>query len=194
MVPRGAAEGRVQMRKLVLGVGISLDGYIARKNGSVDWLSMDWDYDWKKFFETVDAVVMGRKTLEHALDAMALEGGPKNPYEGMETYVVSRTLETSPVGVVELVSGDIVTFIGNLKTREGRNIWVAGGGELARSLLEADLVDEISLGISPMLHGEGIPLFPEMMKEVPLRLVSSRVSRHLKEDNGLLELLYEVKK
>ncbi len=80
------------MRKVVLGLGLSLDGYNARKNGAVDWLSMDWDYDWTKFFAGVDVVLMGRKTLEHALKMFPSKGKAKNPYQGMETYVFSRNL------------------------------------------------------------------------------------------------------
>ena len=182
------------MRKVVLGLGISLDGYIARKNGAVDWLSMDWDYDWTKFFKTIDVVLMGRKTLEHALNMFPSKGKAKNPYQGMETYVFSRELKTSGVDGIELVSGNLKEFVEDLKRKDGKNIWLSGGGELAKSFLDEDLVDEISLGITPHLLGAGLPLFPELIREIPLRLVSCNVCKHKKEDNGMLELLYEVKK
>ena len=182
------------MRKVVLGLGISLDGYIARKNGAVDWLSMDWDYDWTKFFKTIDVVLMGRKTLEHALSMFPSKGKAKNPYQGMETYVFSRELKTSGVDGIELVSGNLKEFVEDLKRKDGKNIWLSGGGELAKSFLDEDLVDEISLGITPHLLGAGLPLFPELIREIPLRLVSCNVCKHKKEDNGMLELLYEVKR
>jgi dihydrofolate reductase len=187
------------MRKVVLGLGISLDGYIARKNGAVDWLSMDWDYDWTAFFKTIDVVLMGRKTWD-----VALEMSPKpkakrkakasNPYGAMETYVFSKTLKDSGAEGVEIVSGNLKEFIADLKAKDGKNIWLSGGGELAKSFLDEDLVDEIYLGVTPLLLGSGLPLFPELVREVPLRFVSCNVCRHKKEDNAILELIYEVKR
>ena len=185
------------MRKVVLGLGISLDGYIARKNGAVDWLSMDWDYDWTAFFKTIDVVLMGRKSWE-AAQAMSpkKKSKPKasNPYGKMETYVFSKTLKDSGVPGVGIVSGNLKKFIENLKSKDGRNIWLSGGGELARSFLDEDLVDEIYLGVTPILLGAGLPLFPELEKEHPLRLVSCKTCKHKKEDNAMVELIYEVKK
>ncbi len=185
------------MRKVVLGLGISLDSYIARKNNAVDWLSMDWDYDWTAFFETIDVVLMGRKSWEVALGMNSKKKSKstaKNPYGGMETYVFSRNLKESGVEGVEVISGKLKEFIKNLKANDGKNIWLSGGGELAKSFLDEDLVDEISLGVTPILLGSGIPLFPELMREVPLRFVSCNICRHKKEDNAMLELLYEVKR
>jgi dihydrofolate reductase len=185
------------MRKVVLGLGISLDGYIARKNGAVDWLSMDWDYDWTAFFKTVDVVLMGRKSWDAALKMQPKKKSKSkvsNPYAGMETYIFSKTLNESGVEDVEIVSGDLKEFIENLKAKEGKNIWLSGGGELAKSFLDADLVDEIYLGVTPLLLGAGLPVFPELIREVPLRFVSCSVCRHKKEDNAMLELIYEVKR
>jgi dihydrofolate reductase len=181
------------MRKVVLGLGISLDGYIARKNGAVDWLSMDWDYDWTAFFKTIDAVLMGRKSWVKALE-MSPNSKDKNPYAGMEAYVFSNKLKETGVEGVEIVSGNLKEFVENLKAKDGKNIWLSGGGELAKSFLDESLVDEIYLGITPILLGSGIPLFPELVREVPLRFVSSNVCKHKKEDNAMLELVYEVKK
>lgn len=180
------------MRKVILGLGISLDGYIARKDGAVDWLSMDWDYDWTAFFKTIDAVLMGRKSWDKAMEMTADKKA--NPYAGMEAYVFSNTLKESGIDGVEIVSGNLKEFIENLKNKDGKNIWLSGGGELAKSFLDEDLVDEIHLGVTPHLLGAGIPLFPELAREVPLRLVSSRTCKHKKEDNGMLELIYEIKR
>ncbi|HSK72422.1 MAG TPA: dihydrofolate reductase family protein [Pyrinomonadaceae bacterium] len=186
------------MRKVVLGLGISLDGYIARKNGAVDWLSMDWDYDWTAFFNTIDVVLIGRKTWDVALGMntkpKAKSKKKSNPYGKTETYVFSNTLKESGVEGVEVISGNLKEFIENLKAKEGKNIWLSGGGELAKSFLDEDLVDEIYLGVTPHLLGSGLPLFPELEKEHPLRLVSCNVCKHKKEDNAMVELIYEVKR
>ena len=185
------------MRKVILGLGISLDGYIARKNGAIDWLSMDWDYDWTAFFKTVDAVLMGRKSWDAALEMQPerkSKSKASNPYVGMETYIFSKTLNRSGVDGVKVISGDLKEFIETLKARDGKNIWLSGGGELAKSFLDEDLVDEIYLGVTPLLLGSGLPLFPELIREIPLRFVSCNVYKHKKEDNAMLELIYEVKR
>jgi dihydrofolate reductase len=187
------------MRKVVLGLGISLDGYIARKDGAVDWLSMDWDYDWTAFFKTIDVVLMGRKSWDVAVRMSPKpKSGEKskiaNPYQGMEAYVFSNTLKETGAEGVEVVSGNLKEFVAGLKAKEGKNIWLSGGGELAKSFLDEGLVDEIYLGVTPLLLGSGIPLFPELIREVPLRFVSCNVCRHKKEDNAMLELIYEVKR
>jgi dihydrofolate reductase len=185
------------MRKVVLGLGISLDGYIARKNGAVDWLSMDWDYDWTAFFKTIDVVLLGRKTWDTALGMnpkKKSKSKAKNPYGATETYIFSKTLKASGVEGVPVISGNLKEFVEDLKAKEGKNIWLGGGGELTKSFLDEDLVDEIHLGVTPLLLGSGIPLFPELIREVPLRFVSCNVCRHKKEDNAMLELVYEIKR
>ncbi len=111
----------------------------------------------------------------------------------METYVFSNKLKESGVEGVEIISGDLKEFIENLKAKDGKNIWLSGGGELAKSFLDARLVDEIYLGVTPLLLGSGLPLFPELIREIPLRFVSVNVCKHKKEDNAMLELIYEVK-
>jgi dihydrofolate reductase len=182
------------MRKIILGLGVSLDGYIARKNGAVDWLSMDWDYDWTAFFKTIDAVLMGRKSWDAALETTPPDKRKSNPYGAMETYVFSNTLKTSGIEGVEIISGDLKEFIANLKAKDGKNIWLSGGGDLARSFLNENLVDEIHLGIAPHLIGSGLPLFLELEREIPLRLISCKTYAHKKEENAMVELFYEVKK
>ena len=184
------------MRKVILGLGISLDGYIARKNGAVDWLSMDWDYDWTAFFKTIDVVLMGRKSWEVALEMSPKPKSKprKNPYGDMEAYVFSNTLESSGAKDVEIISGNLTEFVENLKAKDGKNIWLSGGGKLAKSFLDENLVDEIYLGISPLLLGSGLPLFPELIREIPLRLLSCKTYKHKKEDNAMVELFYAVKK
>lgn len=183
------------MRKIILGLGVSLDGYIARKNGAIDWLSMDWEYDWTAFFKTIDTVIMGRKSWDVALAMTPPDKRNTNPYGAMAAYVFSNTLETSGVAGVEIVSGDLQAFVSRLKARDGgKNIWLSGGGDLAKSFLNANLVDEIHLGITPLLLGSGLPLFLELEREIPLRLISCKTYPHKTEANALVELFYEVKK
>jgi dihydrofolate reductase len=143
------------MRKVVLGVGISLDGYIARVDGGLDFLFMPKDYSNAQFFKTIDTTLMGRKTYEVA---MKMGGPPKN--SNMAMYVFSRSLPQGERQGMIFVDCSPAELVGRLRKTPGKDIWLSGGGELVRDFLKADLVDEIHLGIVPTLIGEGIPLFP----------------------------------
>lgn len=178
------------MRQVVLGLGVSLDGYIARKNGSVDWLSTDWDYDWNAFMSTIDTVIMGRRSWEKMLEMTG--GRESNPYKGFDTCVFSRTIRDEEVEGVRFISEDIVPFVQELKDREGKKIWLSGGGELAGAFLEADLVDEIYLGVTPILLGAGIPLFPAFGRQIGLRLIENNTCFNKSGDNAMIELKYSV--
>src|SRR5207237_94616 len=127
-------------------------------------------------------VVMGRKTYE-----VALKNGTTS-YPGVKNYVVSRTMRESPDEKVEIVSGEAPGFVRTLKRQKGKGICVMGGGELANSLFEADLIDEIGLNIHPVLLGSGIPLFLPMKRQVPLELLECRTFR-----NGCVFVKYRVK-
>jgi dihydrofolate reductase len=120
---------------------------------------------------------MGRRTFEVARSA----------YPGVKNYVCSQTLKTDRLKDVELVSGDAVDFVSELKNQPGKDICVMGGGLLAKSLLEAGLIDELGLNIHPVILGSGIPLFHEMKKQIDLELVESRVLK-----NGCVYVLYRV--
>jgi dihydrofolate reductase len=158
------------MRKIVLGLGISLDGYIARPNGAVDFLFMPKDYSMAPFFATVDTAIMGRKTLEAGLE---MSGGLL-PASHMATYVFSHS---EPAGEREgwtFVNESPAAFVAKLRKRPGKEIWLMGGGELARDFLKADLVDELYIGIVPVLLGEGIPLFPSGFPQRNFSLVENK--------------------
>ena len=169
------------MRKIKLSVASSLDNYIARVDGGFDWILMDQDYGLKDFFATVDTVLMGRKMYDQ-VRAMGVPG-----YEGMTNYVFSRTRSGSSEDEVQFVSESKQEFIRKLRENPGKDIWLAGGGELISSFLRAELVDEIILGVQPVLLGEGIPLFPRNFPQTNLHLIGSR-----SYPTGVLVLNYEV--
>jgi len=170
------------MRKVVLGLGISLDGYIARPNGNVDFLFMPKDYSMAPFFATIDTAIMGRKTLDAGL---RMTGGSFNAY-GLTCYVMSRSLPEGPQKGYTVTRQSPDALIRDLRQQAGKDIWLMGGGELARDFLQADLVDEIHLGIVPVLIGEGIPLFPSGFPERKFSLLENKAY-----SKGLLELKYE---
>jgi dihydrofolate reductase len=175
------------MRTVTFGVANSLDNFIARKDHAVDWLywSEDVHAIMAEFWKTIDTVLMGRKTYEVALRS----GGGKGSYPGVKTYVFSRTLKGAPGKDPEIVSGDAVAFVRDLKGQEGKGICLMGGGELARSLFEASLIDEIGLNIHPVLLGSGIPLFLEMQRQVNLELLTCKTLK-----GGCVLVRYRVRK
>src|SRR5262245_59442835 len=152
------------MRKVTFGLANSLDNFIARKDHAVDWGR--WGEEVAsaaaEFLKTIDTVVMGRKTYE-----VALKSGTGS-YPGVKNYVFSRTLRETPNKEVEIISTDAAAFVRKLKRRKGKGICVVGGGKLANSLFEADLIDEIGLHLHPILLGSGIPLFLPMRRQIDL--------------------------
>jgi len=159
------------MRIVTYGAACSLDGFIARPDGGVDWLIMTADARrvMADYWPRVDTVLMGRKTWDQAV-AMGGAGGGK----GVSTYVFSRTMTKDPAKGVTLVREDAGAFVRKLKRRKGKDICVMGGGDFARSLFGAGVIDEIGLNVHPVLLGSGIPLFLDPGRQVNLRLVECR--------------------
>ncbi|SDN77691.1 Dihydrofolate reductase [Psychrobacillus sp. OK028] len=173
-------------RKLVLFIATSLDGYIATEDDSLEWLFKvdgEGDNGYSEFYETVDTVIMGRRTYDWLLE-QELESFP---YEGKECYVFSRKLSEDNENV-QFFSGDVGALTNQLKNKEGKNIWVMGGGDLIHSFIKERLVDELIVTVSPVLIGKGIPLFKEFDFEIELTLKS------INRFNQFAELHYEVKK
>jgi dihydrofolate reductase len=170
------------MRNVVLGLGISLDGYIARPDGAVDFLFMPKDYSMAPFFASIDTAIMGRKTLDAGLK---MAGGSFGVWS-MKTYVFSRSQPPGERDGLVFVNQSPATLIRQLRKRPGKNIWLMGGGELAREFLSADLVDELYLGIVPVLLGEGIPLFPSGFPQRNFTLVENKTY-----SKGMIALKYK---
>lgn len=170
------------MRKIILGLGISLDGYIARLDGSVDFLFMPKDFSMGPFFKTIDTALMGRKTLEAGL---RLGGTNTVATPGMNCYVFSRTLPPGERNGAIVVRDSPKPFVQSLRKCKGKHIWLMGGGELARDFLKDDLVDELYLGVVPTLLGEGIPLFPPGFPQREFSLLE-----HKTFSKGLISLKY----
>jgi dihydrofolate reductase len=175
------------MRKVTFGGANSLDNYIARLDGAVDWLlwSKEVNEIMREFWKTIDAVLMGRKTYEVALQHSK---GKKNPYPGIKSYVFSRTLNASTNKAVEIVREDAAGFVRKLKGEEGKDICLMGGGDFAKTLFEAKLIDEITFNIHPVLLGQGIPLFHEMNRQLDLELLDCKTLK-----NGCVVVSYRLK-
>jgi dihydrofolate reductase len=172
------------MSKLVFYGAISLDGYLARENHSLDWLfgtEGEEETGYQEFYDSIGTIIMGRSTY----DQIALLSPDKFPYEGKPCYVFSRTM-TGSNDHVTFINEDITGFTQSLKEQEGKRIWVVGGGEVLKPLLK--LVDEFIIQIAPTIIGKGIPLFVPGDQENKLTLVDVRRYKQF------AELHYQAKK
>ena len=136
-------------------VAASLDGFIADPHGGYDWIVADPTIDFGALFKEFDTAVMGRKTY----DIVKAQGGD-GAMPGLDVVVFSRTLPSTRSPGVRVVSDDPREVVADLKAGKGRDIWLFGGGELFRYLLDAGLVDTVEVAVMPVLLGEGIPLLP----------------------------------
>jgi dihydrofolate reductase len=166
-------------------VASSLDGFIAREDGSFDYFLAEGEHipDYLESLNAFDVVLMGRKTYE-----VGLKVGVTNPYPNMKSYVFSRTIKESPNERVEIVSENIIEFVKALKDETGRDIYLCGGGELATMLFAENLIDEILVKIHPVLAGSGIRLFSGAVKQTNLEFIASRTFR-----TGVVVIHYRVK-
>jgi len=171
------------MRKIVLQLAVSLDGYIEGPNGEFDWCFTDQDYGMSAFFKRIDSTFMGRKSYELVL-SMESEAPPGFPK--MKEFVFSNTLDKAKEGVV-IVNGDIKKKVVKIKKEKGKDIWLFGGAELISSLMDLQLVDEIILAVHPVILGSGKALFKDIQERTWLTLTDHKVY-----PNGLVLLTYTV--
>lgn len=171
--------GNGKMRRVHYSVAASLDGYIARPGGEFDWIPDEPAIDWNAFMNRFDTVLMGR----HTYQVTAGQGS----FPGMRRYVFSRTLRAEDHPEVTVVPEKPEQLVRDLRAEKGKDIWLMGSGLLFRSLLEANLVDRVEVGLVPILLGEGIPLLPAMPRETHLRLTGTHTY-----PGGLVLLSYEV--
>jgi len=175
----------VSERKVILYLAESLDGFIAETDGSVDWLqnnSSAADQAYQQFYQSIDTVLMGRKTYQRALQ---LAGS--YPYQDKESYVFSTTLHNTD-DPSTVVAGNIPEFVRKLKAKPGKDIWLVGGADIFTDLLKENLIDRLMITIAPVLIGEGISLVATQLTDVPLNLVESQ------QFDQFVQLTYDVKK
>lgn len=159
-------------RKVIVFIATSLDGYIATKDDSLDWLFKvegEGDNGYSEFLSTIDTVILGRRTYEWIMNVEK----ENFPYKDKKCYVFTKS-KLEPTENVEFVDGDMVEFINSLKCLEGGDIWLVGGGNLLSHVIKENLVDEFIITVAPTIIGKGIPLFKEHDNEIELELKSVR--------------------
>jgi dihydrofolate reductase len=172
------------MRKVILGLAVSLDGFIEGPNGEYDWCFTDQDYGLKEFFQRIDSIFVGRKSYEMSL---GMDGGISG-FPKLKEYVFSTTLNNAKEGVI-IVRGNTLEEVTKIKNEPGKDIWLFGGADLTASLMTLGLVDEIGLAIHPILLGSGKPLFKNIQERVHLNLIDTKTY-----STGLVYLTYLVEK
>lgn len=170
------------MRKIILQVAVSLDGFIEGPNGEIDWCFTDQDYGMKDFFKQIDTLFMGRKTYELMLTMGddATSGFPK-----LKQYVFSTTLNEVQEGTI--VGDDLESEVEKIRKEQGKDIWLFGGGNLTTSFMNLKLVDEVWLAVHPVILGGGKPLFDNIKERIGLKHLDTKTY-----STGLVFLKYAI--
>lgn len=171
------------MRKIRLFIAASLDGYIARTSGDIDWLFTDADYGYTEFYEQIDTLLMGRKTYEQVLTF------GEYPYQDKKAYIFSQRRPPETQEFVEFITDNWITFLRQLREQPGRDIWLVGGGQLIHFCFKENFVDELILAIHPFILGSGIPLIIQD-KSLEVQLTLKQVQTY---ESGLLQVFYDVR-
>lgn len=177
------------MRKISLFIATSLDGYIAKPNDDLSFLKLvekeSEDYGYAKFTDTIDTLIIGRRTYDYVLKEVGLshyDNGQR------DVYVITRT-ERPSVGRTTFYTGNLTNLVDRLKSENGKNIYCDGGAEVINELMKHDLIDEFIISVVPVLLGNGTRLFKDGRPEQLLELVNTKAF-----DTGLTQLHYRRKK
>lgn len=169
------------MRKVVLNLAVSLDGFIEDANGMYDWCFTDQDYGMSEFMKNTDAIFIGRKSYQ------VLEKEGANFFGNKKFYLFSNSVTKPSLKNTEVINGNWVEKVKQLKSAQGRNIWMFGGANLIASFMKEKLIDELMLSVHPVLLGGGKPLFQHLDGRIQLKLTGTT-----RFDTGLVQLFYTV--
>lgn len=191
----GGSPLMARKRKIIAMIAVSADGFIARRDGSFDWLdraspspSPRGNYGLNAFYKTIDTILWGRKTYDVAV-AMQKKGVEGAGFDtSVKNYVFTRSKPSSPAPAgVEFVKKPIKQFATALRKRKGKDIWMMGGGGVIASFLDAREIDEFVISVIPTFIGEGIPLIAPRNRTVPLKMIACKQFQ-----DGVVKLHYAV--
>jgi dihydrofolate reductase len=175
-------------RKIIVSIAASADGFIARRDGGVDWLDRPrpkGDYGMAAFFRSIDTILWGRRTYDESLP----RGGAGGFGLKAKNYVFTHRPPGQPAAGVEFVNEPVSDFARRLRAAPGKNIWIMGGGGLIASFLDAGQIDEFNISVVPTFIGEGVPLIAPQRRTVALKLLSSE-----QVQDGVVRLQYRVER
>jgi dihydrofolate reductase len=172
-------------RKFIFYGAVSADGFIARPDGSVEWLDRPrpkGNYGWSAFYDSVDTCILGRHTYD-----LSVRFGRPEVCAGKKNYVFSRTLKKAASPKVIIVNEAVRGFAERLRAEKGKDIWLMGGGQLLAGFLDSGQVDEFIIHVIPRMIGEGIPLVAPRHRNLSLKLLASKTF-----PDGVVRLHYSV--
>ena len=185
--------GMPKQRKVIVYLAASADGYIARPDGDVEWLNRrphKYDYGMKKFYASIDTVLIGRKTYDWAMNYWKERGKTTGQFDTSVTnYIFSRKPPSNPAAGVEFVATPVKSFMRKMRATPGKHIWMMGGGGLIASFLDAGEIDEFDIHVIPTLIGKGIPIMAPRHRDIELKLLEAK-----KYPDGTVRLRYAVVK
>jgi dihydrofolate reductase len=171
-------------RKVILYISMSLDGYIAKPHDDLSFLSIveqdGQDYGYEEFVNTVDTVILGRKTYDKVISM-----GFDFPHADKDAYIITRTPRPT-IGSIKFYTGDLKSLVDRLKSENGKNIFCDGGAEIVNELLKDEFIDEFIISVIPILLGNGVKLFKDNRPEQRVELVSVKSF-----ERGLIQLQYK---
>jgi dihydrofolate reductase len=177
------------MRKILLFIATSLDGYIAKPNDDLSFLKIvekeGEDYGYSEFTSNIDTLIIGRKTYDYVVNEIS----SSHYNDGhQDVYVITRSDRPS-LGKTTFYSGDLSELVQRLKSEKGKNIYCDGGAEIVNELLKHDLIDEFIISVIPILVGKGTRLFNDNRPEQLLEFISAKSF-----ETGLTQLHYKRKR
>lgn len=175
------------MRKIVLYIATSLNGYIAKADGSVDWLEnipnpKNDDYGFQQFYDSIDTTIQGNNTYKQIV-----AWGIDFPYQAKTNYVVTRDKDAQDNKNVNFIRSDHIDFIRKLKRKSGKNIWLIGGGKVNSFLLNNGLIDEVHQFLMPIIIEDGIKLFESINDDIDLNIIDTKIYKA-----GVIRYRYKV--
>lgn len=176
------------MKKVILFIAMSLDGYIAKRDGCVDWLQgqelhKDDMKSYESFIKNIDTVVLGWNTYEQ----VRYELSPDEwMYKDLKSYVMTHR-EVTDSENISFINQDVCEFIKEIKQDRGKDIWICGGANIIQPLIKNKVIDRFHISIIPTILGDGISLFETLSKELPLKLIKTQ------SYNGITDVLYEYR-
>jgi len=172
-------------RKVILYIASSLDGYIAKSNDDLSFLSRvqqeGQDYGYAEFIDNVDTVILGRKTYDWVMKQVK-----EFPHAQLDSYIITRT-PRQDIGKIKFYTGNLKELVLRLRQERGKNIFIDGGAEIVNELFKEKLIDQIYLSIVPILLGDGVRLFKGGLPEQNLKLINSK-----QFETGLIQLQYDL--
>lgn len=181
------------MKKIILNLAVTLDGFIEGPNGEIDWCIMDDDMNFDAFIDSIDTMFYGRVSYDAWGNFQPVENtdtAEKMMWQGIHSknkFVFSSQNRTDEKAT--FIPSDIANKVAEIKKQDGKDIWLYGGANLIKTFIDLDLIDVYKISVHPLALGSGKPLFENLKKRIELELIDTRVFK-----SGVIELSYEPKR